>query len=124
VVPVLADPDRLFQVFSNLIGNAIKFTPEQGRIELRVVQRGDWLEFSVSDTGPGITIEDQAHLFDRFWQSRQHRHQGTGLGLYICRGIVEAHGGRIWVESEPGKGSTFRFTLPAATDAGEVQVFP
>jgi chemotaxis family two-component system sensor kinase Cph1 len=121
VAPVLADSDRLFQVLSNLVGNAIKFTPEQGRIELRVVDRGDWMEFAVADTGQGISSEDQKHLFDRYWQSPQHRHQGTGLGLYIVRGIVEAHGGRIWVESEPGVGTTFRFTLPAAKrPAGDV----
>ncbi|HLT30262.1 MAG TPA: ATP-binding protein [Myxococcaceae bacterium] len=121
--PVLADSDRLFQVLSNLVGNAIKFTPEQGRIQLRVVRRGDWMEFAVSDTGPGIAAEDQTHLFERYWQSRQHRHQGTGLGLYISRGIVEAHGGRIWVESEPGAGTTFRFTLPVAKGiADEAQV--
>jgi PAS domain S-box-containing protein len=107
-----ADQERIAQVFSNLIGNAIKFTPSGGRILVRVDRVGDDVRFGVSDTGSGIRPEHLPHLFDRYWQAQRTDKRGVGLGLSIAKGIVEAHGGRIWVESEPGKGSTFYFTIP------------
>lgn len=116
---VLADPDRVHQVLGNLIGNALKFTPEGGRVRVRVEKLDDAVRVSVADTGPGIDGEDLPHVFDRFWQARRHRAGGAGLGLAISRGIVAAHGGEIWVESEVGRGSTFLFTLPADRGAGE-----
>jgi signal transduction histidine kinase len=111
---VAADRDRVLQVFSNLIGNAVKFTREGGSITVRGEERDGEVVFSVEDTGIGIRAEDIPCLFDPYWQATRTAHLGTGLGLSICKGIVEAHGGRIWTESEVGKGSTFRFTLPAA----------
>jgi K+-sensing histidine kinase KdpD len=110
---VRADRLRLMQVFNNLLGNAIKFTPPSGRVELRSwkgTEDGD-VVFEVADSGPGVSPENRAHLFDRFWQARRSDNRGVGLGLAITKGIVEAHGGHIWVDSEPGKGSRFRFTL-------------
>ena len=115
---VMADRDRILQVFANLCGNAVKFTPRGGTVTLGV-QAGDapaQVRFWVSDTGPGIPPEDQPHVFDRFWRGQRGTSPGTGLGLTIARGIVEAHGGRIWLESTPGKGTTFFFSLPAASD--------
>lgn len=116
VPAVLADRDRLLQVFSNLVGNALKFTPEGGRVRIRADADGEGaVRFSVGDTGPGIPAESLPHLFELFWQARDRRATlGTGLGLSIARGIVEAHGGRITVESTPGEGSTFTFTVPVA----------
>ena len=119
VPPVLADRDRLLQVFSNLIGNGLKFTPEGGRVRIRAEAEGETsVRFSVIDTGPGIPAESLPHLFELFWQARDRRASlGTGLGLSIARGIVESHGGRISVESTPGEGSTFTFTVPVAPEA-------
>jgi PAS domain S-box-containing protein len=111
---IFADADRLQQVFANLLSNAIKFTPASGVITIRAEDAGDLIQFSVTDTGSGILAEEIPRLFERFWQARGTAHQGTGLGLSIARGIVLAHGGRIWVESQMGKGSTFFFTLPTA----------
>jgi len=114
VAPGLAircDHDRVIQLFSNLVGNAIKFTPDGGTITVHAVSEGDVVRFSVSDTGPGIPREELAHVFDRYYQAQRKNRDGIGLGLSIARGIVEAHGGRIWAESEEGKGSTFSFTL-------------
>ncbi|RYZ42463.1 MAG: PAS domain S-box protein [Myxococcaceae bacterium] len=111
--PVLADRGRTLQVFSNLMGNALKFTPEGGSITLRVQAEAGQVRFSVSDTGPGIPPEDQPHLFEPFWQAHARRKEGAGLGLAIVKGLVEAHGGHLGVESHPGAGSTFFFTLPA-----------
>jgi PAS domain S-box-containing protein len=114
---VLADKHRIDQVFSNLVGNAIKFTPPGGRIWLGAErgERGE-VRFWVRDTGRGILPEEVPHVFDRFWQARSARRRGIGLGLDIARGIVTAHGGRIWVESTPEAGSTFYFTLPAVLE--------
>ena len=112
--PIFADADRLQQVFANLVGNAIKFTPVGGVITVRAQEAGAAVQFSVTDTGSGIPEDEIPHLFERFWQARDTAHQGTGLGLSIARGVVAAHGGRIWVESQIGKGSTFFFTLPIA----------
>ena len=108
------DRERVLQVFGNLIGNAIKFTPEGGTIKVRAEMRGDETRFSVADTGPGIRPDDLPHVFDRYWQAKKTARLGTGLGLSIAEGLVEAHGGRIWVESTPGRGSTFFFTIPTA----------
>lgn len=121
---LLADRDRLLQIFSNLLGNALKFTPEGGRIALRAEQAGDMMRFAVSDTGPGIPAENLPHLFDPFWQVREAKKEGAGLGLAIVKGLVEAHGGQIWVESKPGVGSTFFFTLPVVVPAEEHPAHP
>ena len=114
---VAADRDRLLQVLENLIGNAVKFTEPGGRITVGAAPREGELLVWVADTGRGITAEDIAHLFDRFWQARRDGRRGAGLGLPIVRGIVEAHGGRVWVKSTPGRGSTFYFTIPTAPHA-------
>ena len=109
-----ADRDRLVQVFSNLVGNAIKFTPRGGRVALHAEDGGGTVCFRVEDTGSGIPEEHLARLFDRFWQARRTDRRGLGLGLAIVKGIVEAHGGRIDVASRLGEGSTFSFAVPAA----------
>lgn len=111
---VNADRERVGQALSNLIGNAVKFSPPGGEIIVRVAVLDSELVISVSDTGQGMTPEQLSHAFDRFWQSSRTDRQGAGLGLAITKGIVEAHGGRIWAESSPGSGSTFYFTLPIA----------
>lgn len=111
---VLADAGRLNQVFDNLIGNAIKFTPEGGAVTIQGLRTEDMVRIAVIDTGPGIPEEDLPHLFDRFWQARATAGLGTGLGLFIVKAIVEAHAGKIWVESKLGEGTTFFFTLPLA----------
>ncbi|HYO51521.1 ATP-binding protein [Archangium sp.] len=112
--PVLADRDRLLQVFSNLLGNALKFTPPGGRVSVGAREEGSHVCFFVRDTGPGLGPEALAHIFDRFWQGARGDRRGAGLGLSIARGIVEAHGGKMRVESEPGRGSTFLYTVPVA----------
>jgi signal transduction histidine kinase len=115
--PIDADRSRFLQILSNLLGNAIKFTPVGGRVTVRVEPQGEMVRFSVHDTGPGIAPEDLSHVFESFWQARKGGREGAGLGLAIARGLVEAHGGRIWVESTPGRGSAFYFTLPVAVEA-------
>ncbi|AKV03288.1 Two-component hybrid sensor and regulator [Labilithrix luteola] len=115
--PVCADRDRVLQIFDNLIANAMKFTRPGGRIVLGASPRESEVVFSVADTGMGITAESLPHVFDRFWQARREDRRGVGLGLPIVRGIVEAHGGRIWVESQAGTGTRFAFTLPRTPDA-------
>jgi len=112
--PVSGDAGRLHQVVTNLVGNAIKFTPPGGTIRVRARVAGEELELSVSDTGSGISATDLPHLFDRFWQAPRTYRVGSGLGLFIVKGIVEAHRGRIRVESEVGAGTTFFVTLPIA----------
>ena len=111
---VLADSNRVLQVFSNLGGNAVKFTPRGGTIALGADLDGGALRFHVADTGLGMPAEHLPHLFDRFWQASRNDRRGIGLGLAIVQGIVAAHGGRVWAESTPGEGSTFYFTLPLA----------
>ena len=107
-----ADPERLFQVLSNLVGNAIKFTPRLGSVGVHATSVGDEIVFTVRDSGEGIPKENLPHVFDRYWTVKEGNPTGSGLGLYITQGIVEAHGGRIVAESEPGRGSEFRFTVP------------
>lgn len=112
---VLCDRERILQVLSNLMGNAIKFALPGGAIHIEAVAANGEICLGVIDDGCGIAVDHLGHLFDRYWQARSEgRALGAGLGLYIARGIVEAHGGKIWVESEPGRGSAFRFTLPTA----------
>ncbi len=111
---VIADSARIQQVLSNLVGNAVKFTPREGRVTINTESLGTEVRFSVRDTGPGIPPEQLPHIFGRFWQAKPSDRRGIGLGLAIAKGIVEGHGGRIWVESQVGSGSTFYFTLPCA----------
>ena len=111
--PVWCDRDRLLQVLANLIGNAIKFTPQDGSVTLRVSSEREGVTFRIEDTGPGIAPEHLGNLFDRFVQIRRMHRSDVGLGLAIAKGIVDAHGGRIWVESGVGSGSQFCFFLPA-----------
>lgn len=108
------DRDRILQLFSNLLGNAMKFTPAGGKVVLTATKREGHVEFGVRDSGPGIAREALPHVFERFWQSDPDTRRGLGLGLHICETIIKAHGGRIWAESEIGKGAAFRFTLPVA----------
>ncbi|CEL28851.1 ATP-binding protein [Pseudomonas fluorescens] len=107
-----ADPERLFQVLSNLVGNAIKFTPRLGSVGVHAKSVGNEIVFIVRDSGEGIPKEHLPHVFDRYWTVKEGNPTGTGLGLYISQGIVEAHGGQIFADSEPGQGSEFRFTVP------------
>ncbi|HEX2189296.1 MAG TPA: ATP-binding protein [Longimicrobiaceae bacterium] len=111
---VRADRERVLQVFSNLVGNAAKFTPAGGTVTLRAEPGEEEVRFSVADTGRGIAPEQLPHLFDRFWQADRTDRRGLGLGLAIVKGIVAAHGGRVWAESAPGEGARFVFTLPVA----------
>lgn len=112
---VTADPRRVLQVLANLLGNALKFTPEGGTIDCTGQRDGEFVRFSVLDTGPGISASQLPMLFDRFYQAGDdaQKRKGLGLGLAICKGLVAAHGGRIWAESLPGAGAAFHFTLPA-----------
>jgi len=114
---VIGDKQRIRQVLINLVGNAVKFTPTHGKVSVTVERNGDeWVQTSVADTGPGIPLEEANKIFDKFYQIAQagkQKARGTGLGLAISKALVEMHGGRIWVESEVGRGSTFFFTLPA-----------
>jgi PAS domain S-box-containing protein len=109
---IWADRDRCLQVFENLIGNAIKFTPRGGRIIVSAFAEDGEVHFSVADSGVGIAPESLPHVFDRFWKAKNAKREGAGLGLSICKGIVAAHGGRIWVESARGRGTTVHFTIP------------
>lgn len=109
---VRADRGRIAQLFGNLLGNAIKFTPTGGEVTVHAYAEDGMVHFTVVDSGPGIAPADLPHLFDRYWQARETAELGTGLGLFIARGIAEAHGGRLWAESERGAGAAFHFTLP------------
>jgi signal transduction histidine kinase len=109
---VWADRDRLHQIFENLLGNAIKFSLPSGTITIGAAPRDRDVMFWVEDTGVGITPESLPHVFERFWQARAGERRGVGLGLAIAKGLVEAHGGRIWVDSTPDAGTTFFFTIP------------
>ncbi len=109
--PVLADPDRLDRILANLVGNALKYSHEVVRVRAEHV--GDSIRISVADRGPGIEDGDLPRIFDRYYRGQRHEGEGLGLGLYIVRKLVEAHGGSIAAESRVGEGSTFTFTLPA-----------
>jgi PAS domain S-box-containing protein len=111
---VVIDVHKIAQVVSNLVGNAIKFTPQEGAIRVSARQQDHQIVVSVTDTGPGIPQEHLQKIFDRFWQVPGRKYKGSGLGLSIAKGIVQAHGGAIWAESQLGKGSSFFFTLPLA----------
>jgi signal transduction histidine kinase len=115
---VWADRDKVTQVLMNLIGNAIKFTPPQGKVTVSASREGaEWAQVSVNDSGPGISAEECQKIFQKFYQVSEGggpKPKGTGLGLAISKALVELHGGKIWVESEPGCGSTFSFTLPVS----------
>jgi signal transduction histidine kinase len=110
---VACDRHRCLQVFSNLIGNALKFTPPEGTITVSAHSFGDEVRFSVCDSGPGIPEAEREHIFDRYWQASHSRRAGAGLGLFIVKGIVEAHGGRAWAEARAG-GACLCFTLPSS----------
>jgi signal transduction histidine kinase len=112
---VRCDRERMMQVFSNLIGNAVKFVPERGTIVLSAAASGASALVAVRDTGPGIPPARIPHLFQRYWQADETARKGRGLGLFITKGIVEAQGGVIWAESQVGTGSTFFITLPLIT---------
>ncbi|HEY0139456.1 MAG TPA: PAS domain S-box protein [Thermoanaerobaculia bacterium] len=109
---ICADRDRLVQVFGNLIGNALKFTPERGTITIEATPVDRGVQFAVLDTGNGIPEADLRQVFRPYWQAKKTAHMGAGLGLAIVRGIVEAHGGKVWAENAPGGGALFRFTIP------------
>lgn len=110
---VEVDRRRMEQVLTNVLSNAIKFTPKEGQIEIRLSETPDGIQVCVADDGPGIPPEEQAHVFDKFYVVSDHRGlSGLGLGLYIAQEVIQLHGGRIWVESQRGKGSTFCFLVP------------
>jgi signal transduction histidine kinase len=111
---VRADRSRILQVLSNLLGNALKFMPGRGEITVRVQREDAHIAFFVEDTGAGIPPQELPRVFDLFWQQDRADRRGAGLGLGICKWIVESHGGEVTVESAVGKGSRFRFTLPVA----------
>jgi signal transduction histidine kinase len=112
-ITITADERRVRQIVFNLVSNAVKFTPSGGHVDISALAQDGRVEVAVTDTGPGIRPEDIETIFEEFEQSAAgHQAEGTGLGLPLSRKLVELHGGRLWVESEPGKGSTFRFTLP------------
>lgn len=114
---VECDRERISQVLINLIGNAIKFTAEGGKIRVGSERLAHAIRYFVKDTGPGIPKESLPHIFDRYWQAQKTTRHGLGLGLAIAKGIVEAHGGKIWAVSRLGEGSTFYFTLPTLAPA-------
>jgi signal transduction histidine kinase len=120
---VQADLGRISQVLDNLIGNAGKFTQAGGRVVVRAESDAHGqVRFSVADNGPGIAPDAVVRLFDRFWQARRADRRGIGMGLTICKGIVEAHGGRIWCESTPGVGTKFFFTIPSPSEGAARQI--
>jgi signal transduction histidine kinase len=115
---VFADPDRLQLVFANLLTNAIRYAPPGSEIVVRAMPAGNDVRFEIVDHGSGIPVEHQAALFEKFFRVPGSPSGGAGLGLFIARGIVQAHAGQIGVESEPGRGSAFWFTVPAAPELG------
>jgi signal transduction histidine kinase len=118
---VRADQRKVKQVLLNLLSNAVKFTPEGGWIDVRAAIVGGTVEVAVTDTGIGIAPEDQEAVFEEFRQvgKSDKKAEGTGLGLALCRKFVELHGGRIWVKSQVGQGSTFTFTLPVRREPSD-----
>jgi len=112
---VEGDPGRLEQVLNNLVSNAIKYSPDGGTIEISGRASPDDVIVTVSDQGVGVPFEEQSRVFERFYRGARERHQrtpGAGLGLYLAKAIVQAHGGRMWVESNPGEGAAFSFSIP------------
>ena len=118
---ITCDRERVLQVCSNLVGNALKFTPESGKVVLTARVDGEGLVFSVRDTGVGIDPDELPHVFQKYWRARNGRRGGVGLGLFISRALVMEHGGRIWGESEKGLGSTFSFSLPLGPASARVE---
>jgi two-component system sensor histidine kinase GlrK len=113
------DAERIEQVLANLLNNALKFTDAGGIVRISAISGPGKITVTVSDTGPGIAPDDLPHIFDRFWHGRRRtKIRSTGLGLAISRGIIQAHGGRIWAESKLGQGTTVSFDLPAASSSG------
>jgi signal transduction histidine kinase len=112
LAPVRCDRERVMQVLANLIDNAIKFSPTGGSVFVHAAREGDAVRFAVADTGPGIPDAELGRLFDRYWTAKKRSPHGAGLGLFISKAIIEALGGRLWVESKSGTGTTFFFTLP------------
>jgi signal transduction histidine kinase len=110
-------------VLSNLLGNAIKFTPRGGEVRLSVEEPPSEICFHVKDSGCGISAEDAPHVFARFFRAPSMRQGGLGLGLYIAKAVVDAHGGAIWFTSEPGCGTTFSFTLPLEAPSRDAGTF-
>jgi CheY-like chemotaxis protein/nitrogen-specific signal transduction histidine kinase len=117
---VNCDRERVLQVCSNLLGNALKFTPEAGSVTLTATRGSEGLVFSVRDTGVGIDPDELPHVFQKYWRARSGTRGGVGLGLFISRALVTEHGGRIWGESEKGLGSTFTFTLPLGPASADI----
>jgi signal transduction histidine kinase len=117
-IEIAADERRVRQIVFNLLSNAVKFTPTGGRVDVSARLDGGSVEIAVADTGPGIPAADLEKIFEEFEQASDGKQaeEGTGLGLPLSRKLVELHGGRLWVESEPGRGSIFRFTLPVKED--------
>jgi signal transduction histidine kinase len=113
-VTISCDRERIAQVFGNLVSNAIKFCRPNDRIEITGKRDDGRATFVVRDTGPGISEQALPHIFEPYWSAKEHAKQGTGLGLYISKGIVEAHGGSLTADSAPGRGATFTITLPLA----------
>jgi two-component system clock-associated histidine kinase SasA len=115
--PIWVDADMARRVLINLMENSIKFTPSNGRLEAGAIQEDQWIHMWVKDNGPGIPAAEQERIFDKFTRLRgTNKSSGLGIGLAFCRLAVVGHGGKIWVESEPGKGSVFHFTFPVATE--------
>jgi signal transduction histidine kinase len=114
----------VLQVLGNLLGNAVKFTPDGGLLTVGAREHQGEVWLWVKDTGSGIRPEALPHVFERYWQAKDAESRGTGLGLCIAKGIVEAHGGRIWAQSELDQGSTFTFTLPVGASSAEAEPRP
>ena len=113
---IWVDEDMARRVLINLMENSVKFTPPDGKLEIGAIDEGDWVHISVKDTGPGIPLAERDRIFDKFTRLRgSTKSSGLGIGLAFCRLAVQGHGGKIWVESEPGNGSIFHFTFPVAT---------
>lgn len=116
---VVADPNRLERIFLNFLSNALKYSPPGTRVEIDFRRDGDWMVIAIRDEGPGISPKDLPYIFDRYYRVGTANEEGLGLGLYIVKKLVMAHGGTVWVESEPGMGSTFFFTLPVPSQETE-----
>jgi signal transduction histidine kinase len=115
---VYADSQRIAQVLTNLVGNAAKYSPANTQITVTASQEGNEVQFDVSDQGPGISVEDRMHVFEPFHRGHGEpvrRTKGSGLGLAVCKGLIEAHGGRIWIQAPDSPGTTVSFTLPVVT---------